>query len=147
MDDSFTLFVYAVPADTMTRPTQDNVCDWLEAHGKSIGEGIEFKAGDTHKFFEVIHDLLQVDLLPLVGSSLMDSPDELEFCSGTLTGEALRVGTMLLHQTVFAKRSETAAFVSEKNIDPVWFLRTAGQLYEMLHACLEGGSVAFGYFE
>ncbi len=147
MDDSFTLFVYAVPAGTSSFPSQDNVCDWLESHGTKVGEAIEFKPGDTRRFFKTLYDLIQADLMPLVGTTIMDSLDELEFCSGSLAGEGLRAAAMLLHQTVYSKRSEAAAFVAQNNVDPVWFLQTAGMLYEMLNSCVESDSVAFGYFE
>jgi hypothetical protein len=142
----FSLFIYVIPQGTTTAPNSENILEWLEGHCSPAGDAISFKRGDCFRFFHLLYEFLHLDLLQLVGASIMEGSRDDDYCAGVLQGETLNVAVSLLASAISENRKAAGEFATAKNVDGIWFLRTIQELHELLaKAAAEEGAI--GYFE
>lgn len=151
MSDSktFSLFLYSLPNGELVResPSQDTLCDWLGRYCDVSGPPFEFQPGQCFKAFAIIFDLVQIDLLQLVGSSVMEGGENEEmYCAGSMSIESVRIFLGLGRGVLYQRRDAATVLCRERAIDPDWFFLFLSELIQQLEKCLEGHGV-MGYFE
>ena len=141
----FLLFLYAVPESTQSVPTPESIQDWLSSVAQILGEPIPLEQGECYTFFKAIHLVTGVDLLPLIGSTVDEPSCDEEYCSGTVSPEAInefKVAVANLDKTKLA----CAQYLQAQGVSEEWFLDCLNKLNEQMGIAGTETRI-FGYFE
>jgi len=151
----FFLIIYTVPMEEYHKQleTLGEIFSFLDKRGKVVGK-LCFKAGSTVKFFGVLLDVVGLDLMSLVGSTVEENTHEEELCCGILEWQAANTAVERLtgldtgDEATIRRFSEAA---TRAGIDNQWGLQSATALRQWLAtACDEskdGRGVIMGLFE
>ena len=148
-NDSFFMFLYVMEGEQNT--SADNVSDLLDQLPQ-VAE-FEFKPGHCKAFFQALFKVTRIDLMKLVGPSVHETVDEMEYCNGVLQREEIIAGAERLRmQLETAEKREAAGAVASSldvPLDGLWFVQQATILLEAMDKAIKRSSTALlmGYFE
>mmetsp|Transcript_16030 Transcript_16030/g.62580 ORF Transcript_16030/g.62580 Transcript_16030/m.62580 type:complete len:153 (-) Transcript_16030:82-540(-) len=148
-NESFFMFLYIMDGEKDT--SASNVSDLLEQLPE-VGE-FEFKSGHCKAFFKALFKVTKIDLMRLVGVSVHDDVDEMEFCNGLLQREEMIAGAERLRMNLeTAESRKAAANVASSGdvpLDGLWFIQQATLFLKAMDKAIKRSTTALlmGYFE
>jgi len=160
-DDQVTLFIYSIPLDEYSRPTPENVYEWVQKKGvlcKGANDkyadkepGLQFPIGHCFLFFKALRAILGMDLLDLVGTNLdsISSMTERDLICGSLPTELVGVAVLKIKYWIESYEQQQKAWEKIQNLglDRQWFFQAFERFGAMLEESHELEGVTMGVVE
>eukprot|EP00007_Cunea_sp_BSH-02190019_P007612 CAMPEP_0174235936 /NCGR_PEP_ID=MMETSP0417-20130205/5225_1 /TAXON_ID=242541 /ORGANISM="Mayorella sp, Strain BSH-02190019" /LENGTH=149 /DNA_ID=CAMNT_0015314515 /DNA_START=52 /DNA_END=498 /DNA_ORIENTATION=+ len=131
--DAYNLIVYSLPE----HPQDGDIYKYLETL-KPVGPPLSFPVGALNNFFTCIFSLTNLDLLPLIGSTLDRYEDEDDYVCGSLDTDLMKKACHEIQGMGGTK--EVVSETAEKfQLDPEDFRRDVQHLCALFTTVLKEG--------
>jgi len=145
-EDPVILFVYSLSSEEHTRPTAENVYEWVQQRGilchgendkyQEADPGLKFPEGSLFTFFQALKEVIGMDLLDLVGTNLTDSSSmsERDLICGSLPREVVSIAVVKMRYWMESYEQEEKAWqkILHLGMKREWFFPSVEKLASML---------------